>query len=271
MSQEAASKPRPPAETENIKETLQSILIAFVLAFVFRSFFVEAFVIPTGSMAPTLLGKHVRMLGPSTGYDFTVNPRDNYQGTETPLPVQKRLELTDPMSGEQRMSMRAKTRSGDRILVLKYIYALFEPQRYDVIVFKNPNLPAQNYIKRLIGLAGEDLWLVDGDVFARPAEGKDVLDDGWAIQRKPEHVQREVWQPVFHSEHRPLPSSLAPGVSWESPWQAIAGSWEIEDQPSYQCLTESKSTIVFDPPGGITDYTVYNQTRAGYPSVAGGL
>ncbi len=271
MSQDAASKSSPPAESENIKETLQSILIAFVLAFVFRSFFVEAFVIPTCSMAPTLLGRHVRMQGPATGYDFTVNPRDNRQGTEDPLPIQTRLELTDPMSGEERMPMRSRTRSGDRILVLKYIYALFEPQRYDVIVFKNPNLPAQNYIKRLIGLAGEDLWLVDGDVFARPGEGKDALDDGWQIQRKPDHVQRELWQPVFHSQHRPLTSELVPGTGWKAPWEPIAGDWDIGDRASYACQTSAKSTIVFDPPGGITDYTVHDHVKGGYPSVVGGL
>ena len=43
----------------SVRETIESIIIAFVLAFVFRAFVVEAFVIPTGSMAPTLLGQPV--------------------------------------------------------------------------------------------------------------------------------------------------------------------------------------------------------------------
>ena len=43
---------------EGIKETLESVIVAFILAFVFRAFIVEAFVIPTGSMAPTLYGVH---------------------------------------------------------------------------------------------------------------------------------------------------------------------------------------------------------------------
>src|SRR5436189_2611602 len=57
----------------NIKETIESILIAFILAFVFRAFVVEAFVIPTGSMAPTLMGAHMDFRCPDCGYRFEVN------------------------------------------------------------------------------------------------------------------------------------------------------------------------------------------------------
>src|SRR5215208_1091007 len=63
----------PPAEKENIKETIESILVAFILAFVFRAFVVEAFVIPSGSMAPTLLGAHMRYRCEDCGYEWTVN------------------------------------------------------------------------------------------------------------------------------------------------------------------------------------------------------
>ena len=57
----------PPAQ---IKETITSIIIAFAMAFVFRGFVIEAFVIPTGSMAPTLLladGEPVAVLGTPGG------------------------------------------------------------------------------------------------------------------------------------------------------------------------------------------------------------
>src|SRR3982751_2615791 len=84
----AAEKPlqptAPPPEAsistgKGVKETIESILIAFILAFVFRAFVVEAFVIPTGSMAPTLLGANMRYHCDDCGYDFTVN----YSGTST--------------------------------------------------------------------------------------------------------------------------------------------------------------------------------------------
>src|SRR5690242_4742719 len=57
----------------NIKETVEQILVAFILAFIFRAFVVEAFVIPTGSMAPTLLGAHMRFHCDDCGYDWDVN------------------------------------------------------------------------------------------------------------------------------------------------------------------------------------------------------
>ena len=58
----------------SVKETLVGIVIAFVMAFVFRGFVIEGFVIPTGSMAPTLLGEHFRAEGPESGYGWDVGP-----------------------------------------------------------------------------------------------------------------------------------------------------------------------------------------------------
>src|SRR5690242_21075953 len=69
----------------SVKETVESILVAFILAFIFRAFVVEAFVIPTGSMAPTLYGAHMRFRCPDCGYSFDVGysaPRS--QGDEEP-------------------------------------------------------------------------------------------------------------------------------------------------------------------------------------------
>src|ERR1700683_859055 len=63
----------PAGPESNIKETIESILVAFILAFIFRAFVVEAFVIPTGSMAPTLLGAHMRYQCPDCGWVFDVN------------------------------------------------------------------------------------------------------------------------------------------------------------------------------------------------------
>ena len=43
----------PKGVAQSLKEALDHIILAFILAFVFRAFVVEAFVIPTGSMATT--------------------------------------------------------------------------------------------------------------------------------------------------------------------------------------------------------------------------
>src|ERR1700722_6294304 len=67
------ASPKKASTESNVKETVESILVAFILAFIFRAFVVEAFVIPTGSMAPTLLGAHFRFTCPDCGYVFDVN------------------------------------------------------------------------------------------------------------------------------------------------------------------------------------------------------
>ena len=53
-----ASRPAAKRRQDGFRETIESIVIAFVLAFLFRTFEAEAFVIPTGSMAETLYGRH---------------------------------------------------------------------------------------------------------------------------------------------------------------------------------------------------------------------
>src|SRR6188768_3820715 len=62
----------PKAESYAMRETVESIVIAFVLAFLFRTFEAEAFVIPTGSMAPTLMGRHKDVDCPKCGHRYQV-------------------------------------------------------------------------------------------------------------------------------------------------------------------------------------------------------
>src|SRR5688572_24459323 len=52
------------------RETVESIVVAFVLAFLFRTFEAEAFVIPTGSMSPSLQGQHKDVECAHCGYSF---------------------------------------------------------------------------------------------------------------------------------------------------------------------------------------------------------
>src|SRR3989304_6945964 len=61
---------------EGIKDAIESIVVALILAFVFRAFVVEAFVIPTGSMAPTLYGAHGTILCEDCGTEFAYGVRD---------------------------------------------------------------------------------------------------------------------------------------------------------------------------------------------------
>jgi len=54
------------------RETIESIVVAFTLALLFRAFEAEAFVIPTGSMAPTLMGRHKDLICESCTLPYRV-------------------------------------------------------------------------------------------------------------------------------------------------------------------------------------------------------
>jgi len=213
----------------SVVDTLQSLIVAFVLAMTFRGFVTEGFVIPTGSMAPTLLGQHKALRSPQTGWEFPagIHPRQPDSTVD---------HAADPMLGPEfpgagSADRYARTRMGDRILVLKSLYPFVSPSRFDVVVFKNPTNPNGedgNYIKRLIGLPGESIWLADGDIFAGDAEEPDNLD-AYRIQRKPEYVQRAVWQPVHDSDFVPSRPEGLDGFYRGPPWMGAHWKTKAED------------------------------------------
>src|SRR3954466_1866392 len=131
----AAPASPPPVQSHAIRETVESIVIAFVLAFLFRTFEAEAFVIPTGSMAPTLMGRHKDVDCPKCGYRYQVSaseeesedphrpPSDCIAG-QCPmchyvLPMRPNLPPDVPELRQGNIPLQPSY-NGDRILVNKY-------------------------------------------------------------------------------------------------------------------------------------------------------
>jgi signal peptidase I len=111
--------------------------------------------------------------------------------------------------------------NGDRILVLKCIYQFSQPKRWDVVVFKNPTEPNINYIKRLIGLPGEKVHIIDGDIY---------IND--QIARKPDKVQNELWMPIYDNDYQPARplEGLFNGHPWQQPFRNTPDSrWTTSD------------------------------------------
>lgn len=274
----------PAAERTSVKDTVISVLISLVLAFVFRGFVVEAFQIPTGSMAPTLLGAHMRFRSPVTGAEWTVAPWEysDPRSVDHPKPIQRgtrqgeALLVHDPMSGAEIRPLLMPTLSGDRIFVLKYLYSVFDPSRFDVVVFKNPQNPQENFIKRLIGLPGEQIALVDGDVFVRPVSqvsgeaGNPWGGSGWTIARKPERVQRAVWQPVYKSESAPQNTQRDDRRWFSPPWKASGEGWQGLDGKSYRYSSSGPTRLDWDVDRWpLVDRYPYNEAPLGGARSAG--
>jgi len=64
----------------------------------------------------------------------------------------------------QGASMEPNFSSGDYLLVDEATYHFRAPDRGEVIVFRNPNNTSEFYIKRVVGLPGEEVVISDGEV-----------------------------------------------------------------------------------------------------------
>jgi signal peptidase I len=232
----------PPTRSDTVRspfvggrETVESIVVAFALALLFRAFEAEAFVIPTGSMAPTLMGRHKDLACPACGATFQVGASQEWDeaagrlrpdrlvpaatcfncGHETPLAQQP--GRPDP---------RYPSFNGDRILVDKFTYDFRAPERWDVTVFKYPEDAKTNYIKRLVGLPGETVFLAGGDIWTATGDAEP------AIARKPPKTLRAMLQCVHDADRVAAPLVQA---GWPTAWTdwsadpAAAGRWTTDD------------------------------------------
>ncbi len=78
------------SSVDGFRETIEQIVIAFILAFVFRTFAAEPFVIPTGSMAPTLFGRHKEYDCAGCGYHNVIGASDEVNEETSLLEADKR-------------------------------------------------------------------------------------------------------------------------------------------------------------------------------------
>ncbi len=196
----------PNKDLHSVRDTVESVWVAIILAFVLRAFMVEAFVIPTGSMAPRLMGEHWDLRCPSCGLEYAFGYNEQiYRAPPQRGQVSTPMNASCP-SCRYSYDEADRVNNGDRVLVLKYVYPFSPPQPFDVVVFHNPQSNEDNYIKRLIGLPGETIELLHGDVFfnTRNPRAPDFAS-GWQIRRKPPRAQEAMWQVLFDNDYRPLP------------------------------------------------------------------
>ena len=107
------------------KSNFLSLFYAILIAIIIRTFFFQAFFIPSSSMEPTLLvGDRIFVSKFSYGYSKHSFP------------------FSLPLINE-------------RVL-------FSEPERGDIIVFKTPENLRIDYIKRLVGLPGDKIQMIDG-------------------------------------------------------------------------------------------------------------
>ncbi len=111
-----------------LKDNIKTLIYALIIAIFIRSIFIQPFYIPSSSMEPTLLvGDRLFVTKFSYGYSKHSFP------FSPPLFKGRILNQT--------------------------------PKRGEIIVFKTPADNRTDYIKRLIGLPGDTIQFIDGDIY----------------------------------------------------------------------------------------------------------
>lgn len=186
-----------------IRDNLEVFAFAIAMALGLKVYALEVYQIPTGSMQPMLMG----------------------------------TDLQDPQTRAPAGGLH------DRVLVDKLSYLLREPERWEVIVFRYPLLSSTNYVKRMVGMPGEEIWIRHGDVWAR-----EHADEDFAILRKPLSLQKELWRKVH-----PLVADA------DQPWRIWrrSGNWMYEEDGSVLVVAD----------GGSARFarTIKDNYRDGYP------
>lgn len=231
-----------------VRETIESVIVAIILAMLFRGFEAEAFIIPTGSMATSLQGQHMDLECGQCQFRYRTGASRSGASFNNEAQVSSTFCPICQFETEMRPRKVADHRSnnGDRILVNKFVYDNQPPDRYDVIVFKNPNNGKQNYIKRLIGLPGDNLLIENGDIYTmQQVEGS---TDEWtkSITRKPPENLLSVLQVVDDTDY--IGPQLQ-SVDWPSRWSTWRDDVRVDPQvtqgvPSYHIDAASNPKII---------------------------
>ncbi|MDO5579590.1 MAG: S26 family signal peptidase [Planctomycetia bacterium] len=199
----------------SFRELAESLIFALLLAFFIKSFEAEAFVIPTGSMAPTLKGRHKDIECSECGFRYQVNASEEMDSSTNRKTATRIVSGTCPQCGfPEYYGPDAPSFTGDRILVSKCTFDNRPVYRWDVSVFRAPAEPKVNFIKRIIGLPNERVRIQYGDIFVqKKLPSGDYAD--FEIVRKPLTNLQQMLQTVYDND---FPHKELVQIGWPSRW-----------------------------------------------------
>ncbi|MBV9126324.1 MAG: signal peptidase I, partial [Planctomycetes bacterium] len=168
-------------------------MLCFAAVLLLRAVVVESYFVPTGSMAPTILGNHKEVTCPRCGYPVIVGRRDDKNDPTTAV---------CPNCGCADLDLEGVPEcSGDRLLVDKTAFELRRPRRWEPVVFHNPAEPAKIFVKRVVGMPGETVQLHEGDLYI----------NGALVRKSPAECEG-LRLPVFDNNYQPRPDG------WRARW-----------------------------------------------------
>lgn len=78
-------------------------------------------------------------------------------------------------------SMEKTIMTGDRLFGSRLAFKNVDPQRYDIVIFKYPDDESRLFVKRVIGLPGETVTIVNGKVYIN--DSKEPLLDSFCPEK----------------------------------------------------------------------------------------
>lgn len=193
---------------------LLAILLAssdhlLALAFGLRESVAVTSHIPTGSMAPQIVGNHFEYVCANCGYRYDVDYEPAMPGqhpftTKTVCPLCFFGGVRD---------LGGRVNNGDHLLTLKYYYRYHPVERWDVADFKSPWDTKIELVKRVVGLPGETVEIRSGKVYINGQ-----------IVRKPDRVQNALWMPVYDSVFNKRQSQNGPDWRLDKAAQIVAST-----------------------------------------------
>ena len=238
-----------------IVEDLVLLLIALVII---RAYLAEAFVIPSGSMASTLVGIHEEILCTHCKMVFAY-------GLDG-----KRWEVGHPVclncGSPGTIGSRINTEDGDRVLVFKPTYHFREPRRWEVGAFSSREENGQPFVKRIVGLPGEVIELKDGDIFIDGKMARKELSDVRAVRTLVydyDFVPEDYAFAPRWIYKREAPTTYGEGLNWQPTAGGFTAKAEKPEIQQIEWLVYRHWQPDRDMAGPVRDFLAYNGTGWG--------
>ena len=172
---------------QGIWETIKTIVYALLIAGVFRTLLFQPFWIPSGSMKDTLqIGDFLFVNKMAYGYSYASCPSIRIPSLGIDITAE---DFCGMLKGNEDDPDYA---GGGRFMGA-------EPERGDVVVFRHP-VTGRDFIKRLIGLPGDRIQMVDGRLFingtATELQDAGIVEETYAPQGPQQLMPRCANAPV---------------------------------------------------------------------------
>ncbi len=231
-SREAARR----AGRRPLRRVVESAVLLAIVGIMASEFLVEGWLAPivvsSGSMATTILGPHRQARCPECGMEFVVDAVDAGQTTGDAASAQPGTPLMAvcPNCGHRGIKLDQTIIGGDRLIVNRSAFLLRQPRRWELALFRCPEVPSDYCVKRIVGLPGETVEIRDGEVFI----DAEIARKSLAIQRDMAVLVHDTaWTTAdVNLPNRWSPSSAASWTQTGAGWQ-ILGSSQAADAPAW--------------------------------------